>query len=161
MGNMGVKLMDAGPNLLDLRFAEDVLLFAEARVETGGLLGALVKQLDLFGLLFDPEKTTVITNEAQIPDITAKAGVIVQVLPRDGGQKWLGSVLTSRGSKLEDLDLQHHLEQASKVFHMNRWILQERNGSIVKRFRHFESVMSSMELAQVNCQLSTWRRLDT
>ena len=95
---MGVKLMDAGPNLLDLRFAEDVLLFTEARVETGGLLGALVKQLDRLGLLFDPEKTTVITDKAQIPDITAKAGVIVQVLPRDGGQKWLGSVLTSRGS---------------------------------------------------------------
>ena len=47
---MGVKLLDAGPNLLDLRFAEDVLLFAEARVETGGLLGALVKQLDRLGL---------------------------------------------------------------------------------------------------------------
>ena len=138
VGKMGVKLLDAGPNLLDLRFAEDVLLFAEARWSSSWI--ALV---------------------CLIPDITAKAGVIVQVLPRDGGQKWLGSVLTSRGSKLEDLDLQHHLEQASKVFHMNRWILQERNGSIVKRFRHFESVTSSMELAQVNCQLSTWRELDT
>ena len=49
-------------------------------------------------------------------------------------------MLTSRGSKLNDVDVQYHLQQASKVFHMNRWILQDRNVSVVKRLRHFESV---------------------
>ena len=60
------------------------------------------------------------------------------------GQKWLGSMLTSSGSKLQDVDLQYHLQQASKAFHMNRWILQDRNVSIVKRLRYFESVVSSV-----------------
>ena len=58
---------------------------------------------------------------------TTTPGVILKVLPCDGGQRWLGSMLTSRGSKLQDVDLQYHFQQASKVFHMNRWILQDRN----------------------------------
>jgi len=72
------------------------------------------------------------------------AGVNLKVLPRDGGLKWLGSMLTSYGSKLQNVDLQYHLQQASKIFHMNRWILQNRNVSITKRLRYFESVVSSV-----------------
>ena len=40
--------------------------------------------------------------------------------------------------------LQYHLQQASQFFHMKRWILQDRNVSIVKRLRHLESVVSSV-----------------
>ena len=87
----------------------------------------------------------VITNEAQPPQtITTTAGVNFKVLPRDGGLKWLGSMLTSCGSKLQDVDLQYHLLQASKIFDMNRWILQDRNVSITKRLRYSESVLSSV-----------------
>ena len=46
VGNMGFNLMDGGPDLLDLRFADDILIFAQSRVEAGNLLDALVKQLD-------------------------------------------------------------------------------------------------------------------
>ena len=145
VGNMGFNLMDGGPNLLDLRFADDILIFAQSRVEAGNLLDALVKQLDRVGLLLNLEKTIVITNEAPPPQtITTTGGMILRVLPRDAGQKWLGSMLTSSGSKLQDVDLQYHLQQASKAFHMNRWILQDRNVSIVKRLRYFESVVSSV-----------------
>ena len=121
VGNVGFNLMDGGPNLLDVRFADDILIFAQSRVEAGNLLVALVNHLDRVGLLLNPEKTIVITNEAQPPQtITSTAGVILRVLPRDAGQKWLGSMLTSRGSKSQDVDLQYHLQQSSKVFHMNR-----------------------------------------
>ena len=93
----------------------------------------------------DKLESMVITNEAQPPKtITTTAGVNLKVLPRDGGLKWLGGMLTSCGSKLQDVDLQYHLQQASKIFHMNRWILQDRNVSITKRLRHFESVVSSV-----------------
>ena len=64
----------------------------------------------------------VITNEAQPPHIiTTTAGLILKVLPRDGGQRWLDSMLTSRPSKVQDVDLQYHLQQASTVFRMIRF----------------------------------------
>ena len=87
-------------------------------MEAGNLLGALVKYLDRVGLLLNPDKTVDITNETKPPrTITPTAGVILKVLPRNAGQKWLGGMLTSHGSKLEDVDLQYHLHQASEVFH--------------------------------------------
>ena len=102
VGNVGFNLMDRGPNLLDLRFADDILVFGRSRVEAGNLLAALVKHLDRVGLLWNTDKTVVITNEAQPPQtITTTAGMNLKVLPRDGGLKWLGSMLTSCGSKLQ------------------------------------------------------------
>ena len=51
VGNVGFNLMDGGPNLLDVRFADDILAFGRSRVEAGNLLDALVKDLDRVGLL--------------------------------------------------------------------------------------------------------------
>ena len=112
MGNLGFNLMDGGLNFFDLRFADGIVIFAQSRVEAGNVLAALVKQLDRVGLLVNPEKAMVITNETQPPQtITTTAGVTFKVLPRDGGQMWLGSMLTSRGSKLQDVDSQNHFGQ--------------------------------------------------
>ena len=95
-------------------------------METRRLFDALVKQLGRVGLLLSPEKAIVSTNAAEPPQtITTTAAMILQVSPRDAGQKWLGSMLTSHGSKLQDVDSQYHLQRASKVFHKNRWILQD------------------------------------
>ena len=97
--------MDGGPNLLGLRFAEDVLVFGRSRVEAGNLLDAPVEHLDRVGLLLNPDKTVVITNGPQPPHpFATTAGVLLRALPRYAGQKWLGSMLTSRGSKLQDVE---------------------------------------------------------
>ena len=86
VGNVGFDLMDGGPNLFDLRFADDILVFGRSRVEAGSLLDALVKHLDRVGLRSNPDKTVVITNEAQPPHtFRTTAGVILRVLPRDAG----------------------------------------------------------------------------
>ena len=111
VGNMGFNLVGGGPNLLDLRFADDILIFAQSRVEASNLLDALLNQLDRVRSLLNVEKTIVVTNEAQPPrNITTTGGMILKVLPRDAGQKWLGSMLTSSGSKLQDVNLQYHLQ---------------------------------------------------
>ena len=47
---MGFNLMDGVPTLLDLRFADDLLIFAQSRMEAGSLGDALVKQLVRVGL---------------------------------------------------------------------------------------------------------------
>ena len=105
----GFQLDARRSNLLDLRCSDNILIFAPSHVGAGDLLDALVKQLDRVGLLLNPEKTIVVTNEAQAPQtITTTAGVILRILHRDAGQKRFGSMLTSRRSKLQDVDLRHH-----------------------------------------------------
>ena len=59
-------------------------------------------------------------------------------------RKKRSGMLTSCGSKLNDVDLQYHRQRASNIFHMNRWRLRDRNVWIVKLLRYFESVMSSV-----------------
>ena len=145
MGNLGFNLVDGGPDFFDLLFADDIAIFAQSRVEAGNVLAAKVKQLDRAGLLVNPENVMVITNDAQLPQtITTTAGLTFKVLLRDGGQKWLGSMLTSRRSKFQKVDSQYHRQQASKVQNMNRSTLQDRNVSIVRRLRPFESMVSSV-----------------
>ena len=57
-----------------------------------------------------------------------------------------GVAILVRGAVVRDpVALEVHLPQASEVFHMNRWILQNKNICIVKqRLPYFESVMLSV-----------------
>ena len=40
------------------------------------------------------------------------------------------------------MDLQHHLQAASGAFHANKWILCDKNVSVLHRLRYFEKVVS-------------------
>jgi len=63
----GIDLMDGGPDLLYLRFADDILIFASSRHELGQLIGSMMIHLEQVGLLLNAQKTVVRTNEAQPP----------------------------------------------------------------------------------------------
>ena len=63
----GFDLGDGQPALLDLRFADDILLFAKSYAETVSLLHDLVTALSQVGSILNAKKTVVLTNEAQPP----------------------------------------------------------------------------------------------
>ena len=48
VGNNGFNLIDGGLNLFDLRFADDILIFTESRVEVGNVFAGVVEQLVSF-----------------------------------------------------------------------------------------------------------------
>ena len=103
-----------------------------------------------------------LTNEAQPPPVLATdSGLKLTILQRNVGQKWLGCMLTAAGTQLQHIDLQYHLQQASKSFHANRWILLDRSVSISKRLKYFTAVVSSLACfggghrAIYNSQLAT------
>ena len=162
VGQAGIDLMDGGPNLLNLRFADDILIFARSRQEAGHLIDSLMIHLEQVGLLLNAEKTVVLTNEAQPPPILATdGGLRLTILQRNVGQKWLGCMLTAAGSQSQHIDLEYHLQQASKSFYANRWILLDRNVSVSKRLKYFNAVVSSVACfgsghrAIYNSQLAT------
>ena len=97
------------------------------------------------GLLLNADKTVVLTNEAQPPPILATdGGLKLAILQRNVGQKWLGCMLAAEGSQSQHIDLEYHLQQASKFFYANRWILLGRSVSISKRLKYFNAVVSSV-----------------
>ena len=63
----GIDLEDGDSKLLDLRFADDILLFARTKAEAIFMLETLMEELACVGLCLNASKTVVLTNEAQPP----------------------------------------------------------------------------------------------
>ena len=67
VGDLDFDLSDGMPHLIDLRFADDILLFAQSALEVGKLLDSLVAKLSEVGPVpnadknggFDKSKSTV------------------------------------------------------------------------------------------------------
>ena len=55
-----------------------------------------------------------------------------------------GSLLTAQGSKLHHIDVNHHLQQASKAFFVNRWILKGHQVSTATRLKYFDEVVTTV-----------------
>ena len=141
----GFDLGDGESALLDLRFADDILLFAKSYAEAVSLLHDLVTALSQVGLILNATKTVVLTNEAQPPQhLQLPSGERIAILEHNSGQKWLGCILTAQGSKLHHVDVKHHLQQASKAFFANRWILTDHQISIATRLKYFDKVVGTV-----------------
>ena len=111
LGHAGFDLGDALHNLVDLRFADDILLFANSRPEVAQILDKFVKAVGKVGIRLNVDTTGILTNEAQPPNtFVTKDGLILKVLERNQGQKWLGCILTACGSMMQHLDLAYHME---------------------------------------------------
>ena len=84
-----IDLMDGGPNLLDVRFADDILIFVCSRHELGQLIDSLMIHLERVSLLLNAAKTVVLTNEAHpAPFLATDSGVKLTILQQHVGQKW-------------------------------------------------------------------------
>ena len=63
----GIDLGDDMVRLVDLRFADDVLIFANTKEEAQNLLDSLVRHLAAAGLMLNTSKNVALTTEAQPP----------------------------------------------------------------------------------------------
>ena len=114
--SFGFDLGDGLPSLLDLRFADDILIFARSSHEIMILLDKLVQFLGDAGLKLNAEKTVLITTQAQPPPfLTTSTGAVIKVKEKESGHKWLGCMLSSAGSKSATLDIDYHLQSANRA----------------------------------------------
>ena len=67
MEHLGLDLRDGGRSLLDLRFANDFLIFGTDYHVIGVLLNKLVENLGALGLQLNAQETKVLTTQAQPP----------------------------------------------------------------------------------------------
>ena len=139
----GVDLNDGLRPLLDLRFADDVLLFAKSFSEAATLLDSLVQSFADVGLRLNANKTLVLTMQAQPPSVMqTNTGIELQIVDRDACHRWLGCMFTAGRSKQHCQDVRFHLTQAAKAFFANRWVLRDKNVSLGARLRFFQSVVT-------------------
>ena len=138
----GIDLGDDMLRLLDLRFADDVLIFANTKEEVQNLMDSLVRHLAAAGLMLNTSKTVALTTEAQPASfIQVGDSHMIKVLGNTESHKWLGCMLCACPG--QDPDVEYHLQQAAKAFQKHRWMLQCRECSIKHRLRYFEAIVSS------------------
>ena len=145
MAGCGIDLGDGGMNLIDLRFADDLLVFAKSSAEASFILDRLVEELSAVGLILNAAKTFALTTEAQpAANLQTPGGIEIKVLPREEGHKWLGCMLSTAGVDGFEVDAEYHLQAASRAFYASRWILRDKRTSIIDRLRFFCSVVTSV-----------------
>ena len=147
VGDLGFDLANGMPHPINSAFADDILPFARSALEMGKLLDTMVAEFSEVRLLFNADKTLVLTNQSQQPStITTDHRITLTVLPGNVVQKWLGCMLTDNcvwvGTK--SLNLQYHFQQAAKAYHANKSILEDKRVSISQHLRYFDSVVSSV-----------------
>ena len=143
VGNAGVDFQDGMRTLLDLRFADDILLFAKTFEEINFLLDELVTCLAEVGLQLNVRKTKVLTTQSQSPsEVLLRNGQAIEVLDRGSTHKWLGCMLCTANTGSHTLDVAHHLDAASKAFYANRAYLVNRNVAMRDRFRYFNAMVT-------------------
>ena len=145
VGDLGFDLWDGMPHLIDLRFADDILLFARSALEVGKLWDSLVAELSEVDLLCNADNTVVLTSQSQPPStITTEHGIRLKVRQATSHRNgWVACQLRMEDRNKKNLDLQYHLQQAAKAYHANKWILEDRRVPISQRLRYFDSVVSS------------------
>lgn len=120
VGTAGFDLGDGLRQLLDLRFADDILLCTKSEEEARRTLDLLIAALGEVGLILNVEKTVVMTTEAQPPQhLILSSGHRIQILPRSTSHRWLGCMLSAGESQQQHEDITHHLAAASKSFYAN------------------------------------------
>ena len=62
VGVLGFDSSDGMPHLIDLRFANDILLFARSAMEVGKVLDSLVAELSEVRLPFNADETVILTT---------------------------------------------------------------------------------------------------
>ena len=91
--SFGFDLGDGLPPLLDLRLADDMLIFARSSHEIMTLLDKVAQFLGDAGLKLNAEKTVLITTQAQPPPfLTTSTGAVLKVKEKEAGHKWLGCI---------------------------------------------------------------------
>ena len=107
------------------------------------LLDKLVQFLGDAGLKLNAEKTVLITTQAQPPPfLTTSTGDLLKVKQKESGHKWLGCMLSAGGSKNSTLDIDYHLQSASRAFFANQWIFLSRNVSIRNKLKFFDAIVT-------------------
>ena len=86
------------PHLIDLRFADDISLFARSALEVGKLWDSLVAELSEVDLLCNADNTVVLTSQSQPPStITTEHGIRLKVRQATSHRNGCGCMSTAYG----------------------------------------------------------------
>ena len=135
--------LDGAERLTNVRYADDLVIYAKTQAELCEMLEILNEELDAIGLSLNASKTKIFTTTAlHEPLYIDVAGGMVEVLLGDSVHKYLGRHLCGDMKNRSTTEFMHRVAAAWGKFHKHRPTLMNKHASIKKRLRLFQSVVS-------------------
>ena len=120
MRDWRLDLRNSGPPLLDLRFADDILLLAGSTKQLGYMLDKLVRSLGKVGLKLNAVKTKALATQRQPPKtMTTRAGLEMGTTRCSINGRMFST--ENAGRRQDDID--HGLQSGARAFQLQKWIL--------------------------------------
>ena len=142
---MGIYLSDQERNCLtNLRFADDVMLFATSREQIRNVMCEFKKATEKVGFRIHPDKTKFLSNQSNMNLDTKryiKVGeMIIKILTKNGNEKYLGQRISFH--QQETLEIKSRIRTAWATFHKYRQELTSKNCLLNYRLRFFDATVS-------------------
>ena len=136
---------NASRYITNLRFADDVLLFARTRRSLQIMIKDLQTAAAETGLHIHPEKSKVITNgkRAAASQISITGGAL-DVLPDDEPVKYLGKKIAMTG--MHETELNHRISAAWACFNSHRAELTNKTYALKNRLKLFSATVTATAL---------------
>ena len=141
---MGIYLSDHDHDCLtNLRFADDVMMFATSKEQIRKMLCEFKKVTEEVGLRIHPDKTKILSNQSTIDSDTKKHlevdNMKVEILTRGESTKYLGQMITFQ--QQETTEIRNRIRAAWATFHKYRQELTSKNYMLKHRLRLFDATI--------------------
>ena len=162
----GIVIDSQTDPLSNLRFADDVLLFASNPSDIGKMLDDLGKEASKFGLKIHMGKTVVLSNRlANRPEVVKCGNAHVKVASPEATEKYLGRKVSI--TDFHQVEFENRMASAWGAFFKFKASLCNRHVSLKHRLKLFESCVTPCALyasgtwtvtVEMQHKLSTTRR---
>ena len=142
---MGTYLSDHDRDCLtNLRFADDVMLFATSKEQIQKMMCEFKKATEKVGLRIHPDKTKILSNQSTINSDTKKHievdDMSIEILTRNESVKYLGQRISFY--QQETTEIKSRIRAAWATFHKYRQELTSKNYMLKHRLRLFDATVS-------------------
>ena len=142
---MGIYLSDHDRDCLtNLRFADDVMLFATSKEQIRKMMCEFKKSTEKVGLRIHPDKTKILSNQSVINSDTKKHievdDINIEILTRNESVKYLGKKISFHHQ--ETTEIKNRIRAAWATFRKYRQELTSKNYMLNHRLRLFDSAIS-------------------
>ena len=142
---MGIYLSDHDRDCLtNLRFADDVMLFATSKEQIRKMMCEFKKATEKVGLRIHPDKTKILSNQSNTNSDTKRyikiGEMSIEILTRNESVKYLGQRISFH--QQETLEIKSRIRAAWATFHKYRQELTSKNYMLKHRLRLFDATVS-------------------
>ena len=142
---MGIYLSDQERDCLtNLRFADDVMLFATSKHQIRNMMCEFKEATEKVGLRIHPDKTKILSNQSNMNSDTKRyikiGEMSIEILAKSESVKYLGQRISFH--QQETLEIKSRIRAAWTTFHKYRQELTSKKYMLKLRLRLFDATVS-------------------